>query len=181
MLRNATSNRRICTLWCSEVNDISIFLEHVDLLNALKWLETIDLFQSNLKLLVIGAAVSWLGLDVSSWNSLSSAINSQLQNSMEIGRSNAIEYFDRVLIFSHSRYVECRMSCRVRGDKTYPTILYISESSPNSFVHTNSFFARKHSKAHSLEPAGAEFCILLSFSKSMFTVFEDSCMEGFGG
>ena len=45
---------RFPTFGSSEVNHISVILEHVDLLNSLDWLY-IELLQRGLKLLVIGS------------------------------------------------------------------------------------------------------------------------------
>ena len=42
----------VITLWCREVNDVAILLEHVDLLNSLNWLN-VQLLESGLELLVI--------------------------------------------------------------------------------------------------------------------------------
>lgn len=58
------------TLWCSEVNDVSIGLEHVDLLNGLDRLD-VQLLKCGLELLVVDTEVLWLGLDLSSWGTLS--------------------------------------------------------------------------------------------------------------
>lgn len=61
------------TLWCGEVNDVSVRLEHVDLLDRLDGLH-VHLLESSLQLLVVGAGVSLHLLDLSSWGSLASVI-----------------------------------------------------------------------------------------------------------
>lgn len=58
------------TLWCSEVDDVSVRLEHVDLLDGLDWLD-VHLLENGLELLLINTRVLWLGLDLASWGSLS--------------------------------------------------------------------------------------------------------------
>lgn len=63
------------TLWCGEVDDVSVRLEHVDLLNGLDWLD-VHLLENGLELLLINARVLWLGLDLASWGSLSAIISS---------------------------------------------------------------------------------------------------------
>lgn len=63
------------TLWCGEVDDVSVRLEHVDLLNGLNWLD-VHLLENGLELLLINARVLWLGLDLASWGSLSARIPS---------------------------------------------------------------------------------------------------------
>lgn len=61
------------TLWCSEVDNIAISLEHVDLLNGLDRLD-VELFQRRLELLVVDPRVLWLRLDLPSWSTLASVI-----------------------------------------------------------------------------------------------------------
>lgn len=58
------------TLWCGEVDDVSVRLEHVDLLDGLDWLD-VHLLENGLELLLINTRVLWLGLDLASWGSLS--------------------------------------------------------------------------------------------------------------
>ena len=43
------------TLWCGEVNDVAVALEHVDLLDGLNRLD-IQLLKRGLELLVVGAS-----------------------------------------------------------------------------------------------------------------------------
>ena len=61
----------VVTFWCGEGNDLTVLLEHVDLLNCLNWLH-IQLLQSALQLLVIGAGAFMRLFDFSSWSSFSS-------------------------------------------------------------------------------------------------------------
>jgi len=46
--------KRRLTLWCGKVDDVSVALEHVDLLNGLDGLD-VDLLESLLELLVVAA------------------------------------------------------------------------------------------------------------------------------
>ena len=55
------------------MNDVSISLEHVDLLDGLDWLD-VELLEGSLKLLVIGTGVSVDLLHLPSWGTLSSII-----------------------------------------------------------------------------------------------------------
>jgi hypothetical protein len=57
------------TLWCREVNDISVRLEHVNLLNGLDGLD-IELLESSLELLLVGATALVDLLDLSPHSSL---------------------------------------------------------------------------------------------------------------
>lgn len=43
------------TLWCGEVDDVAVALEHVDLLNSLDGLD-VQLLERSLKLLVVGTS-----------------------------------------------------------------------------------------------------------------------------
>lgn len=61
------------TLWCSEVDNVSIGLEHVDLLDRLDGLH-VDLLKSGLELLVVHHRVLWLRLDLTSRGTLSAII-----------------------------------------------------------------------------------------------------------
>lgn len=61
------------TLWCSEVDNVSVGLEHVDLLDGLDGLH-VDLLKSGLELLVVDTKVLWLGLDLTSRGTLSAII-----------------------------------------------------------------------------------------------------------
>jgi len=64
---------KVLTLWCREVNDIAIALEHVDLLNRLNGLH-IQLLQCSLKLLVVGARGLVDLLNLSPWSAFASVI-----------------------------------------------------------------------------------------------------------
>ena len=68
------------TLWCSEVDNVSVGLEHVDLLDCLDGLH-VDLLKSGLELLVVHTRVLRLGLDLTSRGTLS-AITPQLSASI---------------------------------------------------------------------------------------------------
>lgn len=61
------------TLWCSEVDNVSVGLEHVDLLDSLNGLH-VDLLKSGLELLVVHTRVLRLGLDLTSRGTLSAII-----------------------------------------------------------------------------------------------------------
>lgn len=61
------------TLWCSEVDNVSVGLEHVDLLDGLDGLH-VDLLKSGLELLVVDTKVLRLGLDLTSRGTLSAII-----------------------------------------------------------------------------------------------------------
>lgn len=62
---------KLLTLWCGEVDDVAVRLEHVHLLNRLDWLH-VHLFEGALQLLVVGARAPLDLLDLSSWCSLAS-------------------------------------------------------------------------------------------------------------
>lgn len=61
------------TLWCSEVDNVSISLEHVDLLDSLDGLH-VHLLKNGLELLVVHTRVLRLGLDLTSRGTLSAII-----------------------------------------------------------------------------------------------------------
>ena len=61
------------TLWCSEVDNVSVGLEHVDLLDRLDGLH-VDLLKSSLELLVVHHRVLRLRLDLTSRGTLSAII-----------------------------------------------------------------------------------------------------------
>lgn len=60
------------TLWCGEVDDVAIRLEHVDLLDSLDGLY-VHLLEGRLELLVVGSAAFVDLLDLSPWRSLAPA------------------------------------------------------------------------------------------------------------
>jgi hypothetical protein len=64
------------TLWCREVDDVSVALEHVDLLNRLDGLD-IELLERSLKLLVVGARVLVDLLDLPARSTLASKLSGQ--------------------------------------------------------------------------------------------------------
>lgn len=67
---------RIRTLWCSEVDDVSIGLEHVHLLNCLNGLH-VQLLKCGLELLVVDARAFRLALNFPSWGSLPAGASCQ--------------------------------------------------------------------------------------------------------
>ena len=67
---------RSLTLWCREVNDVSVALEHVDLLNSLDGLY-VELLQRSLELLVIGTGALVDLLDLPAGSALASVSSSQ--------------------------------------------------------------------------------------------------------
>ena len=60
------------TLWCREVDDVAVALEHVDLLNCLDGLD-VELLQRSLQLLVVGARALVDLLDLPARSTLASA------------------------------------------------------------------------------------------------------------
>lgn len=61
------------TLWCREVNNVAVTLEHVDLLNCLDWLH-IELLQRGLELLVVGAGALVDLLNLPPWCAFAAVI-----------------------------------------------------------------------------------------------------------
>jgi hypothetical protein len=59
------------TLWCREVDDIAVTLEHVDLLDGLDGLD-VELLEGSLKLLVVGAGALVDLLDLPARSTLAS-------------------------------------------------------------------------------------------------------------
>jgi hypothetical protein len=66
------------TLWCGEVDDVAVALEHVDLLNSLDGLN-VQLLERSLELLVVGAGRPVDLLDLSARSTLASVLLSQLE------------------------------------------------------------------------------------------------------
>jgi hypothetical protein len=64
------------TLWCREVDDVAVALEHVDLLDSLDGLD-VELLERGLKLLVVGARVLVDLLDLPARSTLASVVPSQ--------------------------------------------------------------------------------------------------------
>jgi len=60
------------TLWCREVNDVAVTLEHVDLLNARDGLD-VHLLESRLQFLVVGTGGLVDLLDLSSGSTLATS------------------------------------------------------------------------------------------------------------
>lgn len=69
---------RSLTLWCREVDDVSVALEHVDLLNSLDGLY-VELLQRSLELLVVGTGALVDLLDLPAGSALASVSSCQLQ------------------------------------------------------------------------------------------------------
>jgi hypothetical protein len=82
------------TLWCSEMDDISVLLEHVHLLNALDWLH-VHLLQRRLELLVVGSRALVHLLDLSSWGTLSTI--HQLGQLLSVDMLKELRCGDRML------------------------------------------------------------------------------------
>lgn len=61
--------RDVHTLWCREVDDVSVGLEHVDLLNGLDGLD-VELLERALELLVVGTSALVNLLDLPSRGAL---------------------------------------------------------------------------------------------------------------
>jgi hypothetical protein len=61
------------TLWCREVDDVAVALEHVDLLNSLDGLD-VELLERTLELLVVGASVPLDLLDLPAGSTLASVL-----------------------------------------------------------------------------------------------------------
>jgi hypothetical protein len=61
------------TLWCREVDDVAVALEHVDLLDGLNRLD-VELLEGGLKLLVVGAGALVDLLDLPARSTLASAL-----------------------------------------------------------------------------------------------------------
>lgn len=66
----------VLTLWCREMDDVAVALEHVDLLDSLDGLY-IKLLERGLKLLVVGAGALVDLLHLSAWSTLASVTLSQ--------------------------------------------------------------------------------------------------------
>jgi hypothetical protein len=64
------------TLWCREVDDVAVALEHVDLLDGLDGLD-VQLLKRGLKLLVVGAGALVDLLDLPARSTLASVVPSQ--------------------------------------------------------------------------------------------------------
>lgn len=91
------------TLWCGEVDDVSVALEHVDLLNGLDGLD-IELLEGLLELLVIGGGPLWCPLHLPARGTLSS----------DTGGST--ELLEALLDVGHLCEAMCMRKRRVRGE-----------------------------------------------------------------
>jgi len=115
---------RIRTLWRGKVNDVSVALEHVDLLNCLDGLD-VHLLECRLELLVVCASGLVHLLDLSSWGTLAS-----------VQTISSVHFFSCLLV---RRHIPCLMlpivdfaiSCdfdysSVVGMIAYPRIMSVS-------------------------------------------------------